>query len=190
MKIKPLLLATSLVAITFTSCQKQPEATFATDKSEYVAGETVKLSNTSADANSYKWTMPDGQIAKSIDVTYKIDEKQKDGTLTFKLEAFSKNAKKDDETTKTVKIKVAKGNAVFWQRTGSGFDVTVVELNGITSNITVDSPSTPECGSAGNAVFNGLEVGTYNWTATDGTYNWNGTINITRDGCTKQELGY
>jgi len=80
------------------------------------------------------------------------------------------------------------GNVTFWQETGSGYGVTVVSVNGITSNITQEYSSTPDCGASGCAVFNQLETGTYNYTASDGTDNWSGTVNVTEDGCTTMEL--
>ncbi|NBP74893.1 MAG: hypothetical protein EBR35_02705 [Flavobacteriales bacterium] len=73
------------------------------------------------------------------------------------------------------------GDATFWQQTGSGYDLTVVNIDGVTSNITSEYPSAPSCGSSGCAVFNHLETGTYNYTASDGTATWSGTVDITED---------
>jgi hypothetical protein len=188
MKTIKSILFPSIITIAFTSCQKQPEASFTTDKNEYVAGETVRLTNTSINASTYRWTFPDGTTGTAVNYDYVTDPNQSDGKLNFKLEAFSKNGKKVDETSKTVNIKAATGNAVFWQRVGSGYGITVVRLNGLSSNITSEYYSSPDCGTSGNAVFNGLKVGTYNWSASDGTYNWSGTITITKDGCTSVEL--
>lgn len=84
--------------------------------------------------------------------------------------------------------KIKYGNVTFWQKTGSGYDVTVVSVNGITSNITQEYSSAPDCGASGCAVFNQLETGTYNYTASDGTDNWSGTVKVTEDGCTTMEL--
>ena len=61
--IKSLLIATAVILL--TSCQKQPSADFSTDKSEYIAGDVVKLTNSSTDGSSYKWIMPDGQTNTS-----------------------------------------------------------------------------------------------------------------------------
>lgn len=76
------------------SCQKQPEASFTTDKTEYIAGETIQLQNTSADAQSYQWTMPDGQMTTSTNANYSINRTWGFGTLNFELKAESKNGKK------------------------------------------------------------------------------------------------
>jgi hypothetical protein len=79
------------------------------------------------------------------------------------------------------------GNVTFWQETGSGYGITVVNVNGVTSNITSEKASTPECGASGCAVFNQLETGTYDYTASDGTDTWAGQVTIT-EGCTTLEL--
>jgi hypothetical protein len=79
------------------------------------------------------------------------------------------------------------GNVTFWQKTGSGYDVTVVSLNGVTSNITSEKSSTPDCGASGCAVFNQLEIGTYDYSASDGTDSWSGQVTVT-EGCNTIEL--
>lgn len=80
------------------------------------------------------------------------------------------------------------GDATFWQQTGSGYGITVVNIEGVTSNITDEYDSSPSCGTSGCAVFNHLETGTYNYTASDGTDTWSGTVTITEDGCSKMQL--
>lgn len=178
----------TLAAITLSACQKQPSAEFTTDKAEYTAGETVKLTNTSVDGKTYKWTLPDGQTSNAANVDYTLNENQSDATLSFKLEALSKNGKKTDEASKSVTVKAAKGKVTFWQRTGSGFGITVVSINGVSSNITSEYSSTPSCGDAGCAVFSDLKIGAYAFTASDGTSSWNGNVTITKDGCLTMEL--
>jgi hypothetical protein len=83
--------------------------------------------------------------------------------------------------------KTKTGDVTFWQAQGSGYDVTVVSLNGVSSNITDEYISAPDCGSSGCAVFNGLEVGNYSYTATDGTDNWSGTVEVI-EGCKTVKL--
>ena len=83
--------------------------------------------------------------------------------------------------------KVKTGDVTFWQQTGSGYGITVVELNGVTSNITSEYPTVPTCGNSGCAVFNGVEEGTYTYTASDGTSTWEGTTVIT-EGCKTIQL--
>ena len=83
--------------------------------------------------------------------------------------------------------KVKYGDVTFWQQTGSGFGITVLEIDGITSDISSEYTFPPDCGSSGCAVFNNLETGTYNFSATDGTNNWTGAITVS-EGCLKREL--
>ncbi len=79
------------------------------------------------------------------------------------------------------------GNVTFWQQLGSGFGVTVVTIDGVSSNITSEYNGAPACGETGCAVFNQLETGTYDYAATDGTDVWSGTVTID-EGCTTVEL--
>ena len=188
MKTRQLFFYVAILMIGLTSCKKQPEADFTTDKASYIAGETIKLTNKTIDGVTYLWTMPDGQTATSKDVNYTTDVNENDGTLIFKLKAYSKKNKKMDETQQSVSLKAAKGDVIFWQITGSGFGTTTVTVNGLTSVITVDSPSSPDCGTSGNAVFNELKVGIYSFTATDGTYNWSGNLTIEMNVCLKFQL--
>ncbi len=80
------------------------------------------------------------------------------------------------------------GNVTFWQETGSGYDITVVNIDGVTSNITDEYDSAPDCGASGCAVFNHLETGSYTYTASDGLDTWSGTVTITEDGCATMQL--
>ena len=61
------------------------------------------------------------------------------------------------------------------------------ECIGIKSDISSEYTFPPDCGSSGCAVFNNLETGTYNFSATDGTNNWTGAITVS-EGCLKREL--
>jgi len=79
------------------------------------------------------------------------------------------------------------GDVTFWQITNSGYGVTVVDIDGVTSNITNEYSSAPDCGASGCAVFNSLETGSYNYSASDGTDSWAGEVTIT-EGCLTMEL--
>jgi hypothetical protein len=79
------------------------------------------------------------------------------------------------------------GDVTFWQQTGSGYGVTVVSVDGVTSNITSEYGSAPSCGTSGCAVFNGLDAGSYNYTASDGSATWSGSVTIT-EGCKTVQL--
>lgn len=192
MKTTSKLLSLAVAAMIMASCQKEPTASFKTDKTEYVAGETVKLTNTSIDGSSYKWTMPDGQTSDTKDVDYTLNVNDADASITFKLEAFSKNGKKKDETSVTVTEKAATGQATFYQ-TGipTSYNQTTVTINGESRQITLDFPSgTPGCSETGCAIFT-LKVGTHNFTATEqspGTATWSGTVTITKNACQPMKL--
>ena len=60
MKKSKTLFLLLLIAITICTCRKPPVASFTTNLSEYIAGDTVHLINTSQNGYSYEWTMPDG----------------------------------------------------------------------------------------------------------------------------------
>lgn len=80
------------------------------------------------------------------------------------------------------------GNVTFWQQTGSGYGVTVVSIDGVTSNITSEYGSAPSCGSSGCAVFNNLEVGSHSYSASDGTSTWSGSVSVKDGQCTTMQL--
>jgi hypothetical protein len=173
----------------FVSCQKQPVALFSTDKSEYSPGEQVILTNNSIDAKSFKWTISDGQSSVDKNLIYNLSSNQQEGIITFTLKALSRTGKKVSYTSKNITVKKAYGNVTFWQISNSGYGVTVVTIDGVSSNITNEYTGVPSaCGAAGCAVFNNLTVGNHIFSATDGTYTWNGTVNITNGGCTRFQL--
>jgi hypothetical protein len=80
------------------------------------------------------------------------------------------------------------GNVIFWQRSGSGYGITVVSIDGISSNITEEFAASPSCGTAGCATFNNLEMGNYDYVASDGSSNWSGKVSVSKQGCTVMEL--
>ncbi len=83
--------------------------------------------------------------------------------------------------------KTKTGDVTFWQASGSGYDITVVSLNGNSANITSEYSSAPSCGTSGCAVFKGLEEGSYSYSASDGSYNWSGNIEV-KEGCKTVQL--
>jgi len=89
-------------ALLLASCQKQPVASFITDKTEYEAGDTVHLTNTSENGHSYIWTMPDGSKQTTKDATYIVDANVLYEKLTFQLEADSKHERKKGFAVKQV----------------------------------------------------------------------------------------
>ncbi len=88
-------LITLIIASLFlASCQKQPVASFTTDKTEYYAGDTIHLTNTSEHGHIYIWTMPDGSKQTTENAYYVVDTSVQYEKLTFQLEADSKHERK------------------------------------------------------------------------------------------------
>jgi hypothetical protein len=173
-------------AAVFSGCNKEPEAMFTSDKDVYTAGDYIHLTNTSKDGRTYTWTLPGGETVSTMNVHYKSDQYFGNGELAFKLTAFSKNGKKENEFKKIVKVKAAKGDVMFWQKAGTGHYTTIVDIEEVEGIITYEYYEEPkECGSAGTAVFNGLTAGDHIYYATDGQMSWSGTIKVSRDTCFK-----
>lgn len=107
--MKFILLPASLLfaVFIFTGCEKQPIADFTSSSYYYHAGETIHLKNTSLDAESYKWTAPDGNTYTTQDLDYNSDVNDTSSTLKFTLEVFSKKGKKSNSVTKSVQLKQA-----------------------------------------------------------------------------------
>tara|TARA_Y100001968_G_scaffold331648_1_gene386982 strand:+ start:2175 stop:2492 length:318 start_codon:yes stop_codon:yes gene_type:complete len=78
------------------------------------------------------------------------------------------------------------GDVTFWKNS-NGMGVIDVTIDGETSSITDIYASTPDCGWQGCAVFNDLEIGSYNYTATNGVDSWSGDLDIS-EGCLTIEL--
>jgi len=172
----------------FTNCNKQPGAEFETDKTEYTPGETVKLTNKSLDAKSYKWTFPDGQTSTASNVDYQLDNATAAGVYSVKLEAFSKKGNKTDEATKSFTVKDATGQVTVWTSNSTVSTITVKIDNVSMGSITVYySSGSPSCGANG-CVTATLKTGSHSISATDGNLTWSGTVNVTKNGCTTFEL--
>ena len=104
-KITSTLLTLTIIFI-IAGCSKEPKASFAFDKGAYNLGETMHLTNTSTDANSYKWTLPDGTTLTSQNIDYQIDTNMAFGYKTFSLEATSKDGKKSSSITNAALVSV------------------------------------------------------------------------------------
>ena len=174
-----------LGSITLMSCTKQPIASFSTNKSVYNGGETVYLKNSSVDADSYMWVLPNQSPSYSRDAQYLIPANMY-GNLEFTLIAYSKNKKRESSTSRTVQVNLAKGNATFWM--SSGQYIVTVSLQNMTNKITKKYNSNPGCGADGCANFNGLTPGTYSFYATDNYLQWNGNITINPNNCSTMQL--
>lgn len=99
--MKTLQLITALLCLAlFSSCRKNPEAAFASDRSFYYVGETIHLKNESADAASYRWYFPDGTFSSEKDASYTVDDDSKGSPIPIFLNAYKKNGKDASTATK------------------------------------------------------------------------------------------
>lgn len=117
------LVLTLIFGVLFFNCAKQPNSNFSTDKTEYLAGETIILTNNSDDAVNYKWTLPDGQIITTTNAEFKLDPNMSDGNVTITLESYSKKNKKVSKSTKTIPI-FASGQITF-RSSSSGYPKSI-----------------------------------------------------------------
>lgn len=178
------LIAGGMSVMVITACQKQPSAEFTTDKTNYVGGDVIQLTNLSADASKYKWTLADGQTSTSANVDYKTGEDWLDQNLTFKLVAISKNGKKTSEASKTVSIKTATGQLTVWtSKTNTVGDISVkVDGTSVGKITQYYTGGAPVCAGAG-CVFPILKVGSHTVEATDGINSWNSTVTVNKNVC-------
>lgn len=120
--MKKLLALLSLIFF-FTTCKKVPVADFNSSKTEYLSGETIELTNTSVDAESIRWTLPDGSTSRENSISYPTQELAVAQKFSFKLEAISKSGTKSDYVVKNITTKVPTGQLVIAQ----GFNYNDVE---------------------------------------------------------------
>jgi hypothetical protein len=184
MREKKVYLMFFLGIIALMSCSREPVAGFRTDKTEYEAGETVFLINTSIDADSYEWIFPNGETSNLETPSFRISD-YRHGSLPISLFAYSKNRRKQSYASKDIQVKPAKGNATFW--VSSGQYIVTVYLSGMSDQITRRYSSSPECNAFGCANFT-LPAGTYAYYATGAIGFWEGDITIKPNGCSTMHL--
>jgi hypothetical protein len=174
---------------------KQPSADFTTDKGEYTSGDIIFLKNNSTNAETYRWTLPDGTTSKSSDLSYYTNAEGGDAMLTFKLEAFSKNGTKTDFVVKNIHLKAGIGGLVIWSRWVS--NTVNVSIDGIKQYGIQMAPKSyiPNCWEANTATFD-LKSGPHLWIVdgyTSGYYSnvpfsITGTVTIKSGNCSPVEL--
>ena len=132
--------------------------------------------------------MPDGQTSTSTDVNYTINESTQDGTMSFKLNAYSRSGKKTDDISKSVIVKAAKGQLMVWTSNANAAGPIAVYIDNVAmGSITMYFTGAPSCGSNG-CVTSTLKVGSHAISATDGTGNWTGTITVNANTCSSFQL--
>lgn len=175
----------SILAVLFTSCQKEPVAMFTVSSEAVLIDETVYFTNTSIDAYSYLWDLGDGitTIAENPSHSY-----SRAGTYSVSLTAYSKNGKVSDFESTAITVAEG-GDAMFW--TSEPVCPVTVNLLGKSKQITdyylFLYPS--DCGATGCATFWDVPAGTYDFTATDElNHRWEGLITVIPNGCSKMQL--
>jgi len=175
-----------LCALIAGSCAKEPSASFQTDKTEYVAGETVRLTNTSANATTYLWTLPNGLTAEAAEPSYTIPETAPSGEIEFTLVAGNED-KKTASVTKSVRVVAATGTITAWTFNGSVGVITVKSGDAVLGTIGAYYQFNPGCGANG-CVTATLNVGVHAITAVYAGTSSSGTVTIKKNQCTTYEL--
>ncbi len=134
------LLSLSLLLFLFSTCKKDavtevaeekvPVADFSSNKPDYNLGETIELTNASVDAETIRWTLPDGTTSKANTVSYPTSESNVVKSLDFKLEATSKSGIKTDYIVKKIYVKPPIGKLLISQTNWP---------NGIAGELTIGS---------------------------------------------------
>ncbi len=171
------------LCLLFSSCTNKPVAEFIFKNGvSATAGDQVEFINFSVHATDYIWTMPDGSTQTGVSPAYTIPVTQGDANLTFTLTANSAEGK--NEYSKDLPVAAARGNVIFWHLNGTGYSSAVINFDSRIDSIPMSIGSAPDCTSDDGARFIGTKVGTHNYSATDGVKNWDGTVDVSRDGCT------
>ena len=105
--MRKVFLLSALIALVFSSCQKQPKADFTMSKTECYVGESVTLTSTSTDASSYDWECDFQKMSTEKSFTYTPDsyDSYGSGAKFIALTVKSKNGKKTSYISKTLTIK-------------------------------------------------------------------------------------
>jgi len=128
---KNLFLVLVSILVCFSSCQKEPVASFTASSTTALVGETISFSNTSVDGSSYEWDFGDGNTSSEKNPTHVYDSAN---TYSVSLIANSKNGKNSDEATATIVIMDLEPVAGF-SFTGAGENApcTVTFINSSTN---------------------------------------------------------
>ena len=173
------------LTVGFFACKKPPEADFKMQTDCFV-GEEVFIENTSINATSYEWHLPEGDTLSSKDITYKATTA---GTKKIKLIAMSKNGKHTDEKTLDLKVKPHTASVIFYISKKSPINSTTVYFLESSKEISGKTETVPDCENpGGNALFENIPEGSYDYLAGDGTYSWSGTITVAKGDCHVQVL--
>lgn len=103
------LFALSMAVLFSSGCgkKKTPEAAFTLERYEYTTGETIKLVNTSQNAEGYIWTFPNGTTSFEKNPEYHIDPGTREWTETIQLVAHDKKNKRQNMASQTYTLNIA-----------------------------------------------------------------------------------
>ena len=142
-------------SVTIVDNESVPVASFTADKTEYDGGQVMKLTNTSTNAESIRWTLPDGTTSRDGIVSYALDPNLGDIKLNVKLEAISKSGTKSDYVVKSIKVNPGKGSLTIYSTYYRADSVDIIiddDTVGMASlNPTKGKPNT--CGQLGYSTF-------------------------------------
>ena len=99
--MKNIIYLLAAVLITLSSCQKKPVASISADKTEVAEDESVMFTNTTTNGVTYNWDFGDGT---SSTIKEPVKSWSTAGTYTVTMTASSKNGKKTDEATISIKV--------------------------------------------------------------------------------------
>jgi PKD repeat protein len=101
--MKKLLVICALpLALTFSSCKKNPVACFTADKTSVEIAETVTFESCATDANIIEWDFGDGATAEGESATHAWTIP---GTYVVQMKVLSKNDKKSDRYSVAITVK-------------------------------------------------------------------------------------
>jgi hypothetical protein len=165
---------------------KQPTASFTSDKTEYLEGETIYLSSNSENADTHRWTLPDGQTIKGANANYVIETLTLDRNVQFKLEVFSKSGTKSDYMVKNIPVKARMGQLVIYNYYYVGSWAVTATIDASINQVSMpQTQQEPNCGEGGHPTFS-LKEGTHYVSVRAGnTTLWSGTVYITNNQCLK-----
>jgi hypothetical protein len=101
--MKKICVLVSLAVVLF-SCNKQPTASFDLSQTYLFAGDGMKLTSTSKDAESYSWTFTDSEWSEIINTQEATHYFRSFGDLPISLTVYSKHKKKSSSITKSIKV--------------------------------------------------------------------------------------
>jgi PKD repeat protein len=192
-KLKKLLYI-SIFILTFTQCDKKeepqhekepevqpeelrPTAAFTFNKEIYASGEVIIATNTSTNAASVKWTLPDGTTSSENTLSYSTSATADNLALTFKLEAYSASGNKTDYIIKNVQVVLPSGRITVYAK-DLGPSIPMGRLFRLDSGpdiqktFTIKYAQTPDCNDDDTYTFEDVKQGEHklDWKIGAGSY--------------------